>query len=159
MEQKIRLNPTFVALRQKAEQIVSGKKIELPDFNELDLMSLIHEIEVQYVELELQNQELRQALHDLEESRNKFLELYQTAPVAFVTVNDKGLIEQINEAAARLLAGTSDFLVGRSFASLIMPEDQHAYFSFPEKLCLAQIDKLLRIAAQGQWPTYGARAP
>ena len=117
-------------MRQKAEQIVSGKQIALPDLNELDLMGLIHEIEIQYVELELQNQELRQALHDLEESRNKFYELYQTAPVAFVTVSDKGFIEQINEAAARLLPGSNGFLAGQSFATLIVPEDQQAYFSF-----------------------------
>ena len=103
MNQKIRLNPAFEALRKKAEQIVSGKLIELPDLNEMDLMGLIHEIEIQYVELDLQNQELRKALHDLEESRNKYFELYQTAPVAFVTVSDKGHIQQINEAAARLL--------------------------------------------------------
>jgi PAS domain S-box-containing protein len=130
MDQDIRLNPTFQALRKKAEQIVISKQIELPDFNGLDLMGLIHEIEVQYVELELQNQELRQTSHDLEESRNKFLELYQTAPLAFVTVNNKGLIEQINEAAARLLPGTDEFLVGRSFAALILPADQQAYFAF-----------------------------
>jgi PAS domain S-box-containing protein len=130
MDRKIRLSPTFCALRQKAEQIVTGKKIDLPDFKDLDLMRLIHEIEVQQVELELQNQELRQTSHDLEESRNKYFELYQTAPVAFVTVNSNGMIEQINEAAARLLPGADEFLAGKSLAALIVPEDQQAYFSF-----------------------------
>jgi PAS domain S-box-containing protein len=152
MDKKIRLNPTFIALRKKAEQIVTGKQIDLPDFNELDLMSLIHEIEVQQVELELQNQELRQALHALEESRNKFFELYQTAPMAFVTVNEKGLIEQINEAAARLLPGTNDFLVGRSFAALIVPEDHQTYFSFLKNYALRNTSSCceLRLTANGQ---------
>jgi PAS domain S-box-containing protein len=152
MNEKIQLNPTFIALRKKAEQIVTGKQIELPDFSELDLMSLIHEIEIQHIELELQNQELRQALHDLEESRNKFSELYRTAPVAFVTVNEKGLIEQINEAAARLLPGANDFLVGRSFAAMISPEDQQVYFSFLKNHALRQPTSCceLRLKANGQ---------
>ena len=144
------MNPTFQALRKKAEQIVTGKQIDLPDFNELDLMSLIHEIEVQHVELDLQNQELRQALHDLEESRNKFFELYQTAPVAFVTVNDKGLIEQINETAARLLAGINNFLVGRSFAALIVSEDQQAYFSFLKNYALRKAANRCELRLKGK---------
>lgn len=156
MAQKIPLNPTFQALRKKAEQIVLGKQIELPDFNELDLMGLIHEIEVQYVELELQNQELRQTSHDLEESRNRFFELYQTAPVAFATVNNQGLIEQINEAAARLLAGTDRVLVGRSFASLIVPEDQQAYFAFLKNYALRKAANRceLRLRANGRYVVY-----
>jgi PAS domain S-box-containing protein len=156
MVQKIRLNPAFQVLRRKAEQIVAGKQIDLPDFNELDLISMIHEIEVQYVELELQNQELRQALHDLEESRNKFFELYQTAPIAFVTVNDRGFIEQINEAAARLLPGTDDFLVGKSFAALIVSEDQQTYFSFLKNHALRKAASCceLRLKANGQPPVH-----
>jgi PAS domain S-box-containing protein len=152
MDQKIRLNPTFEALRKKAEQIVTGKPIDLPDFNELDLIGLVHEIEIQHVELELQNQELRQALHDLEESRNKFYELYQTAPIAFVTVNDRGFIEQINEAAARLLPGSDDFLVGQSFATLIVSEDQQAFFSFLKNHALRKAASCceLRLKANGQ---------
>jgi PAS domain S-box-containing protein len=152
MDKKTKLNPTFQALRKKAEEIVTGKQIELPDFSELDLMSLLHEIEVQHIELELQNQELRQALHDLEASRNKFSELYQTAPVALVTVDDKGLIEQINEAAARLLPGGGDFLVGRSFAALILPEDQPAYFSFLKSYTLRKAASFceLRLKTDGQ---------
>ena len=113
-------------------------------------MSLIHEIEIQHVELELQNQELRQALHDLEESRNKFFELYQTAPVAFVTVSDKGLIEQINEAAARLLAGSDDYLVGKSFSSLIVSEDQQAYFSFLKDLALRKAASHCELRLKGK---------
>jgi hypothetical protein len=53
MDKKLLMNPTFIALRKKAEQIVTGKQIELPDFSELDLMSLIHEIEIQHIEQHL----------------------------------------------------------------------------------------------------------
>lgn len=138
MNHKFRLNPTFQALRQKAEQLVTGKRIDLPDRDELDLMSLVQEIEVQHVELELQNQELRQAFQELEASRNQYFELYQTAPVAFVTVNEKGLIVRINEAAARLLGGPANFLIGRSLAALICPEDQRVYFAFLQQYALRQ---------------------
>jgi PAS domain S-box-containing protein len=136
MNSQIRMNPSFQALREKAEQLVAGKRANLPDTDEPDLVSLVHEIEIQHVELELQNQQLRHALQDLEDSRNKFFNLYQTAPVAFVTVNEKGLIEQANEAAARLFAGSTNHLIGRSFVTLILLEDRQVYFSFLRELAL-----------------------
>jgi len=64
--------------------------------------------------------------------------------------------KQINEAAARLLAGTSNFLVGRSFASLIVPEDQQAHFSFLKNHALRKAASRceLRLKPNGQSVVY-----
>ncbi|MFZ0611832.1 MAG: ATP-binding protein [Desulfobacterales bacterium] len=136
MRHPLKSNTTFEALRKRAEEIVRSKDRALPYADEPDLMRLVHEVEVQNVELEIQNEELRRATKELEVSRNAYAALYQTAPVAFVTLNAKGIVEQANAAAARLWNDSNGTLVGRSFSSLIVREDQAIYFSHLQKLAL-----------------------
>ncbi|MEJ2725716.1 MAG: ATP-binding protein [Deltaproteobacteria bacterium] len=127
---------TFEALRMEAERIVKERETESVGDNELQLVRLTHELEVHQVELELQNEELQRANKELEASRKEFVDLHQFAPVAFVTVNEKSLIEQANDAAARMFAGSKHFLAGRLFSLLIYPPDQDVYFSCLEKIAL-----------------------
>ncbi|MGB8427656.1 MAG: ATP-binding protein [Desulfobacterales bacterium] len=136
MNRSIHSNTSFETLRKKAEEIVRSQEPALPYANEPDLMRLVHEVEVQHVELEIQNEELRRATKELEASRNEFAELYETAPVAFVTLSAKGIVEQANAAAARLWCDLNGLLVGRSFSSLIVREDQAVYFSHLKELAL-----------------------
>jgi len=132
----IRSNKTFETLRKMAEEIIDAREIQLPYAEELDFLRLVHEVEVQHVELELQNEELRYATKELENSRNEFAELYHSAPVTYVTLNEKGIIVQANAAAARMFAGNSNFIVGRSFSTLIVPEDRDLYFSYLKRFAL-----------------------
>jgi PAS domain S-box-containing protein len=130
MNRKHQTDSSFRALREKAQQLIGKRDIESDAGGDLDLMRLANELEVQQVELELQNEELRRAGRDLEASRNEFMELYQAAPIGFITVDAKGLIRQVNQAASQLLAGSEDFLIGRYFPELIDPNDVSLYFSF-----------------------------
>ena len=127
---------SFEALRKEAERILKERGTESVGENELELVRLTHELEVHQVELELQNEELRRANKELEASRKEFVDLYQFAPVAFVTVNEKGLIEQANDAAARMFADSKHSLAGRLFSLLVYPPDQDVYFSCVEKIAL-----------------------
>ncbi len=156
MKLPIKSTSTFEALRKKAEEIVKSKDLALPYGDEPDLMRLVHEVEVQHVELEIQNEELRRATRELEASRNEYVELYQTAPIAFVTLSDKGLVEQTNAAAARLWNESTDSLLGRSFSSLIVREDQAVYFSHLQKVALNRNSGSceLRISPHENRPVY-----
>jgi len=134
MNEEFRSSQAFEALRQKAEKIARKRKSKLLDADELDLVRFSHELEVQRIELELQNEELRQANRELEQSRNEFADLYHSAPVAFLNLNSKGLIEKANEAAFRILPCDPNFLEGSSFARFIAAEDQRPFYSYLQEL-------------------------
>jgi PAS domain S-box-containing protein len=114
-------------LRERAEKLLSqhGGGV-VPEFAEEDFLHLLHELEVYQVELELQNEELRRVQHDLENSRNEYVSLYDSAPNAYVTLNSKGLITKFNRKAGEFF-DPSKLLVNNTFSSLIYPDDEPTY--------------------------------
>ena len=64
---------------------------------------LLRELQVHQLELEMQNRQLIEAHTLLEESRASYVELYDLAPVGYVTLDRVGAIRQINLAGADLL--------------------------------------------------------
>jgi len=136
MSKEFRSSETFQILRQKAEELVGQEKSQSLQADRQDLERLSYELEIQRVELELQNEELRSANRQLEASRDEFADLYQSAPVAFLTINATGLIEKANAAAVRMLAGRKNRLIGKGFSVLIVDADQQIYFSYLKNLAV-----------------------
>ena len=73
-------------LRMKAEEELKKKqnKMNMPEL-EADMKKLLHELQVHQVELEMQNAELRRAREELESSRDRYAELYDFAPIGYIT--------------------------------------------------------------------------
>ncbi|PKN66296.1 MAG: hypothetical protein CVU57_06395 [Deltaproteobacteria bacterium HGW-Deltaproteobacteria-15] len=136
MEKKARTSATLEALRKQVERIIREPGEKLTDGDELDLLRLTHELEVQHLELELQNEDLRRASRELDSSRKEFYDLYESAPVAFVTVNEKGIIEMANRAAVRMITGSGDSVKGSLFSRLVYAEDLGVYFDCLKQLAL-----------------------
>jgi len=124
---------SFEDIRKQAEQLINEAD-ETADAEKPELVRLLHELEIYQVELELQNNELRRATRELEAARNEYLDLYESAPVGFITVNGKGIIERYNKAAARMLSAPGESLTGRSFSSRVHPKDQGVYLSYLKQL-------------------------
>jgi len=89
-----------------------------------DARALLHDLEVHQVELEMQNRELREAQQALEQTRDRYTELYDQAPVGYLTLDSSGLIVQINLTGARLLSTERTRVEGRSLARWVDPVDQ-----------------------------------
>ena len=85
---------------------------------------LEQELRVHQIELEMQNEALRQALSELEQSRDRYVDLYESAPVGYLTLNDSGMITQINRMATSLLGFDRQSLLQRRFGSLVIPADR-----------------------------------
>ncbi|MEJ2039703.1 MAG: response regulator [Desulfosarcinaceae bacterium] len=78
-------------------------------------------------ELEEQNQTLRIFQRDLETSRQRYQDLYDNAPVGYLTVDSNGLIVEANAVAAQILGKPLGALINQSFESLIDPADLQTY--------------------------------
>ena len=79
--------------------------------------------------LELQNESLRQAQFELESSRDHFVELFDTAPVCFVTLSHNGIIREINLPGIRLLSHNPDRLIGWPFRGFVADHDKRVFMA------------------------------
>lgn len=87
----------------------------------------LHELQVHRIELEMQNEALRQAQIALEESLDSYADLYNFAPVGYLTLNDSGLIAEINLTGAGLLGEFRSKLLQQHFVRFVAPEDKDAW--------------------------------
>ena len=102
------LQPSDLArLREKAEQL-SRRSQTFGKVTIQNAESLVHELRVHQIELELQCQELQRAQAEVEESRNRYRELYESIPIGYVTIDDTGRLYDLNPAGAALLGIDSD---------------------------------------------------
>ncbi|NOT15533.1 MAG: PAS domain S-box protein, partial [Methylotenera sp.] len=83
---------------------------------------ILHELQVHKIELEMQNEELRQAHIALEESRDKYLDLFEFAPIGYFTLTATGLIAEVNFTGAELLGVERKKLLLRPFSRHIAPD-------------------------------------
>jgi PAS domain S-box-containing protein len=91
---------------------------------------LLHELQVHQIELEMQNEELRNAQAELEISLTRYTELYDFAPVGYLTLTADGLIAEINLTGAKLLGRERGNLIGRRFAAFVTHADQNRWADF-----------------------------
>lgn len=85
---------------------------------------LMHELLVHKVELEMQNEELRRAYAELEEARDRYADLYEFAPIGYITLNRDGVIVEINLAGSILLGVDRSHLAHRRFSEFVAPQDR-----------------------------------
>jgi DNA repair exonuclease SbcCD ATPase subunit len=77
-------------LRRQVETRLLERDVDLLNVPLEDINELIHELAVHQIELEMQNEELRQTQLDLEAVRDKYTDLYDFAPVGYFSISDKG---------------------------------------------------------------------
>lgn len=112
-------------LRRRAEALLEvPSPVRSAPESEAGSQRLIHELQVHQVELELQNVELRQARDEIERALMRYTELYDLAPVAYLSLDRDLLIREINLAAADLLRSPRSRLVGMSFLQFVAATDR-----------------------------------
>jgi len=128
---------TVNSLRKIAENKLISGSTNIPDnpdnLNTEEVTKLIHELKVHQIELEMQNEELRRAQSQLEISREKYFDLYDLAPVGYLTLGRNGSILEANLTASNMLGLSRGNLVKQSFSQFIYKEDLPVYFDFKNK--------------------------
>jgi formate hydrogenlyase transcriptional activator len=125
-----KLSAANTKLRRHAEDRLRAKKDKLhPPRTEEAARRLVHELEVHQIELEMQNAELKRAQGELELSHNKYVELYDFAPVGYFTFDTRGLILEVNLAGAQLLGTERRLLANKPFISFVAGADEKKIFS------------------------------
>ena len=114
------------ALRRAAEALLNAR----PPKNKDDLRRLQHELEVHQIELEMQNAELLASRAKIAAVLERYTELYDFAPVGYLTLDIKGAIVQVNLTGARLLGIERARLVQRRFALFVAEGDRRAFSDF-----------------------------
>jgi PAS domain S-box-containing protein len=129
-------------LRQMAEstlhatpsqsQHVNGQYVqelaEALETQDENLTRLLHELHVHQVELETQNEELRQVRQELTRSRDTYADLYDFAPVGYFTIDHSMGIVEANLTGALLLGIERDRLMSQPLTRFMVPEDQDVFY-------------------------------
>jgi PAS domain S-box-containing protein len=116
-------------LRSRPEKLLAKKGKSPPEKLPQDAQRLIHELRVHQVELETQNEELRRAQLELEESRDKYAELYDFAPTGYFTLDQRGRIVEVNLPGACQLGVERGFLRNKPFSRFVSPEFRNLFHS------------------------------
>ena len=124
-------------LRQDAEEVIRKEDGTAEKVLSLEeSQTLVHELRVHQIELELQNEELRRTQVELSAARARYFELYDLAPVGYLTVNKNGLIEEVNLTAAAMLHLSRSALFKQAISKIIFKDDQDLYY-LQRKQCFA----------------------
>ncbi len=126
------------ALRQQAEAAYRTMAAQAPE--QVETLSpaatqrMVHELHVHQIELEMQNEELRRTQLELEASKEHYFQLFDLAPVGYVTLSEHGLILGANLTAGAMLGRPKKILLGKPLNRFILPEDQDLYYLQSKKL-------------------------
>lgn len=127
------------SLNLKAEELLedrhaSNKSIptSIPEntYTLSESLKLVHELQVQHSELEMQNRELKQALEQAATANS----LYDLSPAGYYTLSQEGIIQQLNSSGAKILGKERSDLVGVSLRQFVANDSKKIYTGFLTQL-------------------------
>jgi nitrogen fixation/metabolism regulation signal transduction histidine kinase len=106
---------------------------------------IVRKLEINQIELVRQNDELREAKHEVTTALEKYTDLYETAPVGYFTLDTNWLISSVNLAGSNLLRIERSLLTGRSFEQLIVEEFRPTFTTFLTSVFGGQSDEACEV--------------
>ena len=130
IDENKRLSGTAAELRNHAEAELQARMAQRhPLRTEAAPQSLGHELEIHQIELMAQNAELRRAQEALELSRDKYAELYDSAPIGYFTFDAAGLVQEVNITGSQLLGIERRLLTGKPFVEFVADSESKEIFA------------------------------
>lgn len=140
--------PRDSELRQRAENELETMEKDYDDLSGMSIEQiegLVHEFRVHRAELKMQNEELRRLQAELETSRDRYLNLYDFSPVGYITVDQHGLIAEVNLTFATMAGFERKKLIGTRISHLIAKEDQPVYYRHRQLLLETQAPQSIEL--------------
>jgi PAS domain-containing protein len=118
-------------LRKIAEEKLKEKQKESTGSDyETDVKKLVHELQVHQIELEMQNEELRQAYETTEAALKKYTMLFDLAPVGYFTLDPEGAICELNFTGADILRERRFSLIDSNFKLFVAESSRPVFNNF-----------------------------
>jgi PAS domain S-box-containing protein len=137
----------------KVEDLLRTHVHDLESPSPEEVHRLVYELELNREELEAKNRELLDAHRRLGAYRDRYVDLYDSAPLGYVTLDEDGYVQEINLAGAKLLGTEREGLIGYPFADHVAKEDVPALLEHVRK-CVSEhqeaVSELHLVAKDGR---------
>lgn len=139
-----RLDPD---LRRRAEERLHERGMQVhPGMTEDEVRRVAFELQVHQVELEMQNEELQRARCEAEEIKERYLDLYDFAPVGYFAFDIQGTILSANLTGAKLLGRERGALIGRRFQVFIDISARDRFSSYVQEVIQTRERRVFEVA-------------
>jgi PAS domain S-box-containing protein len=106
-------------------------KISMDEFEGIDqnpeIYKLVNKLKSHYNDIELENEKLKMSLDETKEFKSRYLELFESNPIAYITIKEDGTILGVNNSAVSMLGLNRDNIIGYNFNDCISPDHQDIY--------------------------------
>ncbi len=134
-----------VELRRRAEKRLKDRASKAEPSSAAQAQRLLHELQVHQIELELQNEELRESRAQVEASLERYTDLYDFAPVSYFTLSDKSEIREANLPGARLLGLERSRVVGGRFRTFVSESTRPTFDSWLKEVFATEIKQTCEV--------------
>ena len=121
-------------LRRRAEARIDSRPVDPKQLSPEEVQASLAKLHLHKVELVMQNEQLCRTQADLEAAVKRYVDFYDYAPVAYLTLDEHGQILEANLTAATMLGVERRALLQRPVTNYIAREDQHIYFQHFQRL-------------------------
>jgi PAS domain-containing protein len=133
-------------LRDKAVEKLSHLKTKAGKRKfDAENIRLKYELSVHQIELEMQNEELRSVNNTLETTLTKYTTMYYFSPMGYITLNEKGIIEEINYVGAEMLGEKRSGLIKNLFRLYVYEDSRPLFDNFLKMVYLSKNKKSCRM--------------
>lgn len=126
-------------LRQRAEEMARTSPTNIAGMTAEDVQRLVQELQIHQMELELQNEDLRAAQLELAESRDRYSDLYEFAPVGYLALDKDGKILEANLTAATMLGVQRQDLLRSNISAFVARKSQDALYLHSQAVFASRI--------------------
>ena len=138
----------FADLRRRANGLIGGNLASASRrYSRAEVENIVRDLQTHKIELELQNSDLNDALAALDETSEKYQHLYNQAPVGYITLDQKGVILDVNQTFCLLQGSTKEQLIGLPLSACIVAEDQDTYFGLYRSLARDKVSAKCQLRA------------
>jgi len=143
---KVDKSSTAVKLLRRAEERLKNQEPEVKGQTaEADSQRLLHELQVLQIELEMQNEELRDSWVEVEAARLQYADMYDFAPLGYFTLRRNSTIIQTNLAGARLLGLERARLTSKFFDAFVTKADRPSFKAFLQRVFVTVVKQTCEV--------------